>query len=487
MLRTLILAWAVPAVTAAAVVPVALVDAELSVAATFTAAALVFGSVAAVAHRVLPGADDPTVSTRLAIVASCWIELALAFGFLTWIAVHVAPDAGGAPELTDLTSAMFESVSGVSTTGLTMLDDPSEAELWLQWWRSIMQWFGAIGMVLFAATLAEPSGDHDSLVGAEWGDTSGETTRHTARRLVGILATLTVISVVAMIAVGDPVWRAVNHGITASATGGFAITSDSAAASGPGTQVVLAITLLVSAVSFGTIWDRSRRSGVPLWRRTQVRWAIAITAIGIGAGIVVAGADAPLGSLVFNAISASTTGGFAIGDSFATNSALGVIATMAMLIGGAAGSTAGGIKIARVAWIGKAVVRWLPGDSEVDDTESYGWDGEPVAVDDARHRIMGAAAIVATWITIVGLATTILAELNPAIPTQDLLFDAISAGSGVGLSRDVAGADATGATKGILTLLMLAGRVEMTAFVVLLFKPVIAVRGTAVTSTHTPA
>ena len=478
MLRTLLLAWAIPAVTALSVAPVALFGGEYSVVAAFVTAALVFGGVAGVAYRSLPGADQPSVSTKLALVAGCWVELALAFGVLTWIAVHLAGNAGGAPELTDLTSAVFESVSGVSTTGLTMLDDPSDADAWLQWWRSITQWFGAIGMVLFAAVVAEPSGDHDSLVGAEWGDTSGETTRDVAARVMTILVALTVFSVLAMIVFGDPVWRAVNHGITASATGGFAITSDSAAASGPTTQVVLAITMLVSAVSFGTIWDRAQRVGVPLWHRTQLRWAMAITATGIGAGVVVAGDDAPLGSLVFNAISASTTGGFALGDSFVTNGALGVIATIAMLIGGAAGSTAGGIKVARVAWIGKAIVRWLPGDSDVDDTDPYEWDDQPVEVDDARHRIMGAAAIIATWIAIVGIGTTILAEFNPDVPAQDLLFDAVSAGSGVGLSRNVAGADANGATKSVLTVLMLAGRVEMTAFVILLFKPLTTIRGT---------
>jgi len=478
MVRTLLVAWAVPAIVAATVVPVALASAQFAVAITFAVAALILGAVALIAHRTLPGADDPSTSTLLALVAGCWIELGIAFGMITWIAAHVATSAGGAPVLLDPSSAVFEAVSGVSTTGLTMLGDPSQADPWLQWWRTAMQWFGAIGMVLFAATVAEPSGDHDSLVDSEWGEKPGESAGQTVRRLGIILVTLTVVSVGAMIAVGDPVWRAVNHGMTAAATGGFSITSDSAAASGPATQVVLALTMLVSAISFGTIWDRARRVGVPLWRRTQVRWGLTITAIGMTAGIVVAGGDAPIGSLVFNSISASTTGGFSLGDSFTTISALGVITTIALLLGGAAGSSAGGIKIARVAWIGKAIVRWLPGDSDVDDTTPYIWDGQSVEVDDARHRIMGAAAIVATWITIMAIGTVFLGVFNPDAASGDILFDSISAGSGAGMSRGITDADANGATKGALTLLMLAGRVEMTAFVVLLFKPIIHLRGT---------
>ncbi len=265
-----------------------------------------------------------------------------------------------------------------------------------------MQWFGAIGMVLFAATVAEPSGDHDSLVDTEWGNKPGETAGQTARRLGVILVVLTTTSIIAMIIAGDPVWRSVNHGMSAAATGGFSITNDSAGASGAATRVILALTLMVSAVSFGTIWDRSRRAGVPLWKRTQVRWGFAIMVIGAVAGIVVASGDAPIGNLVFNAISASTTGGFAAGDSYTIISALGVIAMAAMFIGGAAGSTAGGVKVARVAWIGKAMVRWLPGESDVDDETPYVWDAEPVEVAVARHRIMGAAAILGTWLTILG-------------------------------------------------------------------------------------
>ena len=484
MLRTLLVAWAAPAIVATTVVPVALADAQLAVAATFAVAAFVLAAVALIAHRTLPGADDPSSPTLLALVAGLWIELAVVFGVITWVAAHLATDAGGAPALLDPTSALFESISGVSTTGLTMLADSSLADPWLQWWRTAMQWFGAIGMVLFAATVAEPSGDSDTLVDSEWGDKPGETASQTARRLGVILVSLTVASIAAMIVVGDPVWRAVNHGMTAAATGGFSITADSAAASGPATQVILATTLFVSAISFGTIWDRARRVGVPFWRRTQVRWGVSITALGIAVGIVVAGGDASIGSLVFNSISASTTGGFSLGDSFTTIGALGVVTTVSLLIGGAAGSTAGGIKVARVAWIGKAVLRWLPGDSDVTDETPHVWDGETIDVDDARHRIMGASAIIATWVSIIVIGSVVLAVFNPDTATADLVFDSVSAGSGAGLSRDVAGADANGATKGVLAVLMLAGRVEMTAFVVLVFSPIVFVRGTVQASSE---
>lgn len=476
MLRTGLVALAAPAIAAVTVVPVALVSAQISVAVAFGLAALVLGVVATVAYRVLPGADDPSTPTLLALVAACWIEIAFTFGMITWLAVHIAPDAGGADALLDPASAIFESVSGVSTTGLTMLDDPSVAEPWVQWWRSIMQWFGLVGVVLFAATVAEPSGDLDTLVDTEWSDKPGETAGETVRRVCAIVAAITAVSVGAMIAVGDPVWRAVNHGLTAAATGGFSITRDSAAASGPATQAILAVTLMVSALSFGTIWDRGQRAGVPLWKRTQVRWGISLTVIGVLAGIVVAGGDAPFGSLVFNAISASTTGGFAIGDSYAVIGALGVIATAAMLIGGAAGSTAGGVKVARVAWLGKAAVRWIPGDSAVTDDKPYVWDAELVDVDDARHRIMGAASILGSWFSILVVAVVVLTVFNPVVATADIVFDTVSAGSGVGLSTGLADDTANGATKGFLTMLMLAGRVEMTAFIVLLLRPIIELR-----------
>jgi len=468
VIRTIVLSLGIPGLAAATVIPVAFATSEFAAAGVFTTITLLMTVMVVAARRWLPASSDHSIGSLLAQAAACWLTVAVSTSVITWTAVH-AISAGGASELEDPLSAVFESVSGLSTTGLTMLGDPAEIDAWLQWWRSIIQWVGAIGVALFAATAAEPTGDHDTLVGAEWTESPGSTAQQTVRRLALILATITVASALAMIAVGEPVWRAVNHSITAASTAGFSIATNSAADSSWPVRLILALTLLVAAMSFGTLWDRARRTGVPLWRRTQIRFGLGATAACLAVALVVADGF-PLGDVAFNAISASTTGGFSAGTSYRLVEALGAVAMVSMFIGGAAGSTAGGIKAARLAWLTKAAVRWIPGEKR-DEDEPFLWDGMNMDAITARYRIMGAGSIVVTWLLVTMIGSIVMAVHNRETPFNDVLFEAISAGSGVGLSSGLTDADLDATTKLTLSVLMLAGRVEMTAFLMLLAAP----------------
>lgn len=93
---------------------------------------------------------------------------------------------------------------------------------------------------------------------------------------------------------------------------------------------------------------------------------------------------------------------------------------------------------------------------------------------DGRHRIMGASAIVASWLFVVAIGVVVLAVFNPTVPTASIVFEAVSAGSGVGLTKGLTGSTANGATKVVLTMMMLAGRIEMTSFIVLLLRPAVS-------------
>jgi trk system potassium uptake protein TrkH len=404
---------------------VAAVEQEWSVAAVLAVAALVLAATAGVIRR-LTEPSDAGLSTRLAHVAWMWLSFTLACaGVLAAVFVITDTDAGVAA-LTDPWSLLFEMASATSTTGLTMTEDPSLAASWLQWYRSVLQWTGAIGVVVFAVLVAEPSGDADSLVGHQWSEAPGDNARETVRRVGVVFVALTAAAIGGLLVVGEPAWRAVNHGLTAAATGGFAITSDSAAASGPAAQVVLAAVILLSAMSFGTLWDVAQRRGQPFWRRTQIRFAAVITGGGIVASLLVNDARA-IGAVVFDSISASTTAGFSIASSSPGLPALATITLVSMFIGGAAGSTAGGIKVARVAWLVKAAKRWLPGGAQVDDEVSYGWDGEEVGPHDARARIVGASALVVTWMCVLAVGVVILATRNRLDPVGDVVFEAVSA------------------------------------------------------------
>ena len=412
MIRPCALAVAGAGAVTALTVPVALFDGTYRSAVVLGVVAAVFIAIGAAAHRWLPAETERTEAQRLSVVAAMWLCFTAACALALWLGVSLSPDDAGASQLLDPTSAVFEASSAASTTGLSMVSDPSEIDAWLQFWRSIVQWFGALGIIVFAVLVAEPSGDEDSLVDDEWGTVPDETANGAVRRVGVVLLALTAASIGAMVVIGEPVWRAVNHGMTAAATGGFAITEESAAASGPGAQIVIAVTVLLSAISFGTIWDTAKRSGVPIWKRTQIRWGLSFMATGIVASIVLAD-DQPLGSLIFNSISASTTAGFSIGEAHQFIGAVAAVAMVAMLIGGAAGSTGGGLKVSRVVWLIKAAGRWHPRGGRFDDDEPYCWDGGSVAADDGQARVFGAAAIATTWFATLAAGTIALDRVQP--------------------------------------------------------------------------
>lgn len=462
---------ALTALVAATTSVVALISGDLAESGVLALSAAVFVAVAAAARAFTRPATTGTVE-RLALVAWMWVVFAGASALVIAAVFVVAGTDARAEPLTDPWSLLFETSSGTSTTGLSMVAEPGAIDPWLQWLRSLLQWVGAVGVVLFAVLVAEPSGDIDSMVEEEWGDGPGVGARSALPRIAAIYVALTVVAVLALAAVGEPLWRAVNHGLTSSATGGFAITERSAAASGPAAQVVLAVVIIVSAISFGTLWDTATRRGVPIWKRTQVRFAVAITGLGVIASVLLRD-ERSVGTVVFDSISASTTAGFSVGSTDPGLPALGVVAMVSMLIGGAAGSTAGGVKVARIAWLTKMARRWLPGGHRsIGDDAPLRWDGHDVASDDARQRVLGAAVLVVTWVFVVAIGTIVLAANNRIEPVADIAFDVVSATSGVGLSSSFTDVELDAVSKATLSLLMLAGRVEITAFLVLLASPV---------------
>ena len=475
MIRPCALAVAGAGAVTALTVPVAVLDGTHQSAVVLGVVAAVFIAIGAAAHRWLPADRDRSDAQRLSIVGAMWLCFTAACALALWLGVSLSPDDAGASQLLDPTSAVFEASSAASTTGLSMVSDPSTVDAWLQFWRSIVQWFGALGIIVFAVLVAEPSGDQDSLVDDEWGTVPADTANGAVRSVGLVLFTLTAASVAAMVVVGEPIWRALNHGMTAAATGGFAITEESAAASGPGAQIVIAVTVVLSAISYGTIWDTAKRSGVPIWKRTQVRWGLSFMTAGVVASIVLAD-DQPLGSLVFNAISASTTAGFSVGEAHQVVGAVAAVAMVSMLIGGAAGSTGGGLKVSRVVWMIKAAGRWHPRGGRFDDDQPYCWDGGSVPSGDGQARVFGAAAIATTWFATLAAGTIALIAFNPTATVGASFFEAISAMSGVGLSSGLTSDDLDTASKSTLSALMILGRIEITAVLVLLTQPVIAAR-----------
>ncbi len=357
---------------AVATLPVALIDRDWSAAGVLAVAAVIAWLPGYVTGPAPSEAGD---RSKMAQVAMSWMQVALGAGVVTMALALV--DTNGAA-LGDPVSALFEATSGVSTTGLTMVDDPSLLTPTVQWWRSVLQWGGAAGVVTFGLVVAEQSGDRDAQLESEWTERPSRSVRRSVWIIVGLLTGLTTFGFLGLWTLGDAPWVALNHAMTAAATGGFSVDGDSAGASPAPARVLLAFVCLLSSVSFATLWGAVSRKGPPIWKRTQVRTTLLLIAVLGAMAAVAAVGEVSIGDTVFNAVSASATAGFSAGDGHRTVPPIAIVTLVSMFIGGAAGSTAGGVKVARIAWIAKASRRRLPQGGEVYD-RPFVWDGEAVS------------------------------------------------------------------------------------------------------------
>ena len=448
------------------VAPVAAYNADWAALVVLVTAVVVSGACGLIGPRLGPvdKAMDRSTTGLLADVALAWILVVAGAAAVTWSLASV----GDQPFLDDPMSALFETVSGVTTTGLTMVRSPQDLSPTMQWWRSVMQWAGALGVVVFALTIAERSGDHDEFLNEAWGEQPIEHPRKAIMLIAGLTSGLALVTAIGLWAGGDPLWRAMNHGMTAAATGGYTITGDSATASTPVSRIVLAVAITVSAVSFGTLWGTVSGQGPALWRRTQLRWGLGLLILFAALAVLVNGGGAPAGGVLFNAASASSTAGFSAGDAQKTVPAVALVTMVSMFIGGAAGSTAGGVKTARVAWLTKAVWRWLPQGNDVYAAD-YLWDGEEVDPNEAARRVTGSGALVGLWLVSSLILTLVLVKMTGSGLT-DAFFETLSALGGVGLSRGLTAAGLSTGPKAVLSSAMLIGRVEFTAFIALAFR-----------------
>lgn len=267
-----------------------------------------------------------------------------------------------------LAPALFESVSGLTTTGSTVIGDLQSFPKSILLWRNITQFFGGVGiLVLFVALLSYLGSGGKTLFRAESSARVGEGTatriRQLALRLLSVYLGLTVFALVGLHLIGLSWFDSVSHAMTSVATGGFSNYDASIAhfRTVPGINFValesfLTLIMAAGATSFFVYLAIAQRN----WRRVKAeeegRWFLIILAVAtalvtfnltVGSQTIESFPEALLEAL-FNVVSISTTTGYATSDFSAwPGFSVAVIFTL-MFVGGCSGSTAGGVKIARV-------------------------------------------------------------------------------------------------------------------------------------------
>lgn len=375
----------------------------------------------------------------------------------------------------DPLNALFESFSGFTSTGLTVAIDSSALPHCLQWWRSFMQWIGGVGLIVLTLTIFNPGENTAKLYQAEgWEREIGDSIQDTARYLWLIYVGYTIFSIVLFGLVGMPWWEAVNHGMTAIATGGFAITGNSFRAydSQPLIQIAALLIMILGAISFATHWQMLvQRNFSNLWQKAvmQTFWLLLLfgSLAMLGQHYWATGELAWRDS-IFQWISALTTCGFAVVKEETWSTSAQLLMALGMFFGAVSGSTVGGIKLNRVVILTKSV-GWHLRLIFFNKPEElrYRLNGEWVSQEDAHRQLSSVAVVTFLWLIFIAVGVVILVHLVPPSYTlTNVIFEVTSAIGTSGLGTGITSPSLHPFGKVTLMLLMWFGRLEIVAVLV---------------------
>ncbi len=339
---------------------VALIYKEWRGALTFTAVVLCAAALGFILTGIFKKAERTIYAKEgFVIVAIAWIAMSLIGAFPFYL-------SGEIPSFID---AFFETVSGFTTTGASILTDVESMSHAMLFWRSFTHWIGGMGVVvLIMAILPDNSGRSIYIMRAEMPgpivDKIVPRVRDISKILYLIYIALTAVMVVFLCAGGMPLFESLLHTFGTAGTGGFGIKADSLGSYSPYLQWVITIFMLIFGVNFNLyylILNRKAKSAL----KSEELWVylgiVALTSAVIAVNISPmfdSTADAVRHS-AFQVSSIITTTGYSSVDFNLWPTLSKSLLLLLMFIGGCAGSTAGGLKVSRVVMLAKMIGREL--------------------------------------------------------------------------------------------------------------------------------
>ena len=290
---------------------------------------------------------------------------------LCWIAISVM---GGLPFLfsgtfTNPVDALFETMSGFTTTGASVLTDVEVVPRCIIFWRSFTHWIGGMGVLVFLLSLFRMTGgSHINLMKAESpGPSVGRllpTIQSTAKVLYIIYFGMTVLMVVLLLLGRMPLFDALTISFGTAGTGGFGIKNDSLGSYTVYQQVVVTVFMLLFGVNFNVYFFMLARKWKNAFRCEELWWYLGIVAVSIlTIGWNIRGMFDNLGQAMqqsaFQVASIITTTGYATTDFNLWPETSRSILVLLMFVGACAGSTGGGMKVSRLVILLKTVKKEL--------------------------------------------------------------------------------------------------------------------------------
>ena len=334
---------------------------------------------------------------------------------LAWVVTSVL---GALPfvfsgEIPNFIDALFETVSGFTTTGASIVADVEKMSHGILFWRSFTHWIGGMGVLVFIMAIIPVSDRSIHLMRAEMpGPIVGKLVpkaKDTAKILYLMYIVLTVWQVIMLLFGGMSLFESVVHSFGTAGTGGFGIKLDSIGGYSPYIQWVITIFMLLFGVNFNLYYLIILKKFKSAIKSTELWFYFGV----VGASILVITANIyPLLNNVSDALRHSafqvstiiTTTGYATIDFNLWPDLSKAILFILMFFGGCAGSTAGGFKISRVVILGKMIRRELKHMLHPRSVNTINFEGKPLD----NSTIKGVSSYFAIYVALFAIIFLVL-------------------------------------------------------------------------------
>jgi trk system potassium uptake protein TrkH len=429
-------------------------------------------------YRKFKNGEDAHIWDAMIIASIGWALCSFAGSFIYfWIAKENPNPQSSSLIFKSFSSALFESVSGFTSTGLTMIKDVESLPHILQWWRSFQEWVGGMGLIVFIISIIEPKKEEYRLYYAEGkSEQIGKNITETTRKGWLIYFIYTVLIFILFLFSKMPLWDSVNHALTSISTGGFSVSNESFFGYSLSSQVVAILAMFLGCMSFCFHYRIvvERKFSQFLKSRQHL---VLLSFLILGSLVVILldrvfHMNLGFLSSIFQWVSSLATCGFSSIQVKTLFPFMKLLLVFAMIIGGASGSTAGGIKMRRFLNLLSSIFLRIK--------SIYSREGEKIITKEIEEsakeekevadvklpytertaRLYSATVLFSIWLISL-LLFWFLVMLSTHERPLDVFFDISSAISNVGLSTGIVDHAMPLFPKILFMILMWIGRLEI--------------------------
>jgi len=401
------------------------------------------------------------------IASSAWVIMGIAGSLPFWFS-HTT---------SSFIDALFESISGFTTTGSSILTDIEAAPKSVLYWRSLTHWIGGMGIIVLTVAIfpslkiasyrlfsSESSGIDSSKIKPK--------TSSMAKRLWGIYICLTVIMTIILMLGGVNFYESICHAFASIATGGFSTKNASAGFYTPFVQYVIMFFMLISGINFALHYGLLKGNFKNLINNIELRSYLGLILFvgGIISLMLYFKQGLPFEQAFrdafFQVISVITATGFASADYLEWNQVSWLLIFLLMFVGACVGSTGGGIKVIRHVIAIKVIFRLFLQQRHPHQVKSIKINKKPI--EEKKVHSIVTFIFIYLFIFFTGGLCLLATGLDPASAFSASITSMGGIGPGLGTIGPASNfAHLSNAAKIILPILMIIGRLEVLSFLII--------------------